>query len=137
MAIELVHLCDAHIKLREAITLPDTPLGTRMIFEVANADFEGARFTAALKGVGSADWVTIDARGIGTLDVRLTLETHDGAIVFTTYRGRFDIAAGGTIYAAPLYDTGDERYLWLNSIQAIAKGATDGTNLEYEIYEVR
>jgi len=137
MAIELVPLCNAHITLRKPITLPDTPLGTRLIFEVATAEFEGERFNASLKGASSADWVTIDARGIGTLDVRLMLETHDGAIVFTTYRGRFDLNTGGTIYATPLYDTGDERYLWLNSIQAIAKGTSDGDDLEYEIYEVR
>ena len=68
--------------------------------------------------------------------MRVTLETHDGAIVFTSYRGRVDLSTG-RVYSAPLYDTGDERYLWLNAIQAVAKGTTDGTNLEYEIYEVR
>jgi hypothetical protein len=137
MAIELVHLCNARFTLRAPITLPDTPLGTRVIAEVATAEFEGERFTATLLGAAAADWVTFDSRGLGTLDVRLTLQTHDGAVVFTTYRGRLDLAKGGVVYAAPLYDTGDERYLWLNSIQAIAKGETDGTNLEYEIYEVR
>jgi uncharacterized protein DUF3237 len=137
MPIELVHLCDARFTLREPITLPDTPLGTRVIAEVATAEFDGERFRASLKGVAAADWVTFDSRGLGTLDVRVTLETHDGAIVFTSYRGRLDLAKGGVVYSAPLYDTGDERYLWLNSVQAIAKGTTDGTNLEYEIYEVR
>jgi hypothetical protein len=137
MPIELVHLCDARFTLREPITLPDTPLGTRVIAEVATAEFDGERFTATLKGVASADWVTFDSRGLGTLDVRMTLETHDGAIVFTSYRGRLDLASGGAVYAAPLYDTGDERYVWLNRIQAIAKGTTDGTNLAYEISEVR
>jgi hypothetical protein len=137
MPIELVHLCDARFTLREPITLPNTPLGTRVIAEVATAEFDGERFKASLKGAAAADWVTFDSRGLGTLDVRVTLETHDGAIVFTSYRGRMDLKQGGTVYSAPLYDTGDERYLWLNSIQAIAKGQTDGTNLEYEIYEVR
>ena len=41
------------------------------------------------------------------------------------------------IYAAPLYETGDERYAWLNRIQAVAKGALDGQSLTYEIYELR
>jgi hypothetical protein len=136
MPIELVHLCDARITLREPVALPDTPLGTRVIVEVATAEFTGDRLKATLKGVAAADWVTFDSRGLGTIDVRMTLETHDGAIVFTSYRGRFDLSTG-TAIAAPLYDTGDERYLWLNAIQAIAKGKTDSTTLEYEIYEVR
>jgi len=137
MPIELVHLCDARFTLREPITLSDTPLGTKVIAEVATAEYDGERFKAKLKGVAAADWVTFDSHGLGTLDVRVTLETHDGAIVFTSYRGRIDLAKGGLVYAAPLYDTGDDRYRWLNAIQAIAKGTTDGTNLEYEIYEVR
>jgi hypothetical protein len=87
-------------------------------------------------GSAAGDWVTLDARGIGTLDVRATLETHDGALILTTYRGRIDLN-GGAIYIAPLYDTGDERYLWLNSIQAVGKGSLDGIELSYEIYEVR
>jgi hypothetical protein len=136
MTIELVHLCDARIQLRDPLTLPDTPLGTRMIFEVEWAEIEGERLKATHKGAASADWFTLDPRGVGTLDVRATIETHDGALVFTTYRGRVNLANGIT-YAAPLYDTGDERYLWLNSIQAIAKGGLDGNLLTYEIFEAR
>jgi hypothetical protein len=137
MPIELVHLCDARITLREPITLPDTPLGTRMIFEVASAEFEGERLEGRQVGAAAADWLTMDARGLGTLDVRATIETHDGAIIFTSYRGRCDVPSGGVVYAAPLYDTGDERYLWLNKIQAIAKGSLTDDVLSYEIYEVR
>ena len=50
-----------------------------------------------------------------------------------------DIAAisGNPIYAAPLFDTGDERYTWLNRIQAVSKGMVDGLTLTYEIYELR
>jgi hypothetical protein len=36
-----------------------------------------------------------------------------------------------------LYETGDERYAWLNRIQAVAKGTLDGQTLTYEIAEVR
>ena len=76
MPIELVHLADARFTLREPIALPDTPLGTRVIAEVASAEFDGERFKATLKGVAAADWVTFDSRGLGTLDVRVTLETR-------------------------------------------------------------
>jgi hypothetical protein len=134
MTIELVHLCDASFLLSDPVVLPDTPAGTRMIFEVEHAEFEGERLKGSHACRTSADWVTLGPGGVATLDVRLTLETHDGALIFASYRGR---VAGGVVYAAPLYDTGDERYLWLNAIQAVAKGTLDGNLLTYEIYELR
>lgn len=41
--------------------------------------------------------------------------------------------------AAPLYDTADPRYAWLNKIQAVAKGVVtpDLSRLDYEIFELR
>ena len=140
MTIELVPLMTATINLREPIMLPNTPSGTRLIVEVASATFEGERIRGKQKGVAAADWLTVGPDGTGTLDVRATLETDDGALIYTYYRGRLDVSqpvGSVPIYAAPLYDTGDERYAWINKIQAVAKGTTDGQLLEYEIYEVR
>ena len=43
-----------------------------------------------------------------------------------------------TIYVAPRFETGDERYAWLNRIQAVGKGILNqDLSLEYEWYEVR
>jgi hypothetical protein len=137
MTIELVPLANATITLAEPIVLPNTPGGTRMIVEVLDAVIEGERLSGKLKGTAAADWLTVGADGTVTLDVRATFETHDGAVVYTTYRGRSDVTPGSPIYAAPLYDTGDERYAWLNRIQAVAKGHVDGQTLTYEIYELR
>ena len=69
------------------------------------------------------------------VDVRLTLQTDDGAIVHVHYEGRGDAATGVTC-AAPLFETSDERYAWLTRIQAVGKSVFDGTKLEYEIFEV-
>jgi Protein of unknown function (DUF3237) len=140
MSIELVPLMTATINLREPIMLPNTPSGTRLIVEVASATFEGDRIRGKQKGVAAADWLTVGPDGTGTLDVRATLETDDGAVIYSFYRGRLDTTpplGSVPIYAAPLYETGDERYAWINKIQAVAKGETDGQLLEYEIYEVR
>jgi hypothetical protein len=35
-----------------------------------------------------------------------------------------------------VFETGDERYLWLNGIQAVAKGVRDGATLTYEMYQL-
>ena len=37
----------------------------------------------------------------------------------------------------PLFETGDDRYRWLNRVQAVAKGVLDGLALTYEVCEVR
>lgn len=142
MSIELVPLCTARITLAEPFFLPDTPAGTRVIVETTSFDVEGERIRAHMKGNAGADWLTLGAGMIGTLDVRALLETDDGALIFTWYHGRLDLSAGpgqAPAYAAPLYDTGDERYAWLNKVQAVAKGVTspDGTTLTYEIHELR
>jgi hypothetical protein len=140
MTIELVPLCTATITLKDPMMLPNTPSGTRTIVEVSAAKLEGERLTATMKGAATADWATIGPDMTCTLDVRSTFETHDGALVFSYYRGRIDLSqppGASPVYAAPLFETGDERYAWLNRIQAVSKGKLDGTTLTYEIAEVR
>jgi hypothetical protein len=142
MSIELIPLTTATATLCEPFLLPDTPAGTRVIAEVSDFELGGDRLTARMKGTAAADWMTLGAGMIGTLDVRALFETHDGALVYTWYRGRLDLSKGigaSPVYAAPLYESGDERYQWLNAIQAVAKGTLSegGTKLVYEIYEVR
>lgn len=133
MSLELVPLCTVTVSLAPTINVsPSLVIG-----EVTGARVEGERLNASMKGNAAADWLRISPEGYGTLDVKITLETDDGAIVHATYTGRllFDTMA---VYATPLFHTGDERYAWLNRIQAVAKGAfqADGT-LIYEMYELR
>ena len=139
MAIELIPLCTATVTLAEPITLADTPAGTRMIFEVLEARTEGERFTSRIKGSANADWFLVSADGTGTLDVRATVETDDGALVFIQYVGRTDLSGGpgAPVYVAPRFETGDERYAWLNRIQAVGRGHLAGAELTYDWYELR
>lgn len=142
MAIELVPLCTVKVQLKPPITIEGGPAGTRMIFEVAGAEAEGEGFTATLKGEATADWLVVGAEGTGTLDVRATLETDDGAVIFAQYNGKADLTAGmqfpATIYVAPRFETGDARYAWLNRVQAIGKGIVDeNLVIRYEWYVVR
>ena len=139
MAIELVELCTIDAVLSEPIVVGDGPSGTRMIFELLESTVTGDRFSGTQIGRASADWVTISGT-VGTLDVRATIQTHDGAIVFASYLGRVDLTHGpgsSPIFVAPLFETADDRYRWLNTIQGVGKGSLDGTALHYEWYELR
>ena len=51
-----------------------TPLGHRRIVRVTGGTFEGPR----LRG----DWLVERADGVRQLDVRITLRTDDGALIF-------------------------------------------------------
>jgi hypothetical protein len=126
-------------QLRRPFVLEGTPAGTRMIFELESGWIEGDRINAKLVGSSGADWLTVGPDGTGTLDVRMLVETDDGALVFITYNGRVDLTDPVHVYSAPRFETGDERYLWLNKIQAVGKGTLSdgGTTLTYELCEVR
>ena len=139
MAPELVPLCTIVIDLTDPMVLPNTPAGTRVIVEVSDFRVEGDRLRGKMKGAAAADWLTIGPDATGTLDVRATMETDDGALVFVHYRGRRDFSQGmdAPIYTAPMFETGDDRYAWLNKIQAVGKGNVEGTTLTYDVYEVR
>ena len=141
MGIELVPLCEIDIVLSDPLVVGDGSQGMRVIYEVVSASVTGERFRGRGVGNASADWVLLHGT-VATVDVRATFETDDGALVLATYRGRTNLAGtesteAGTIYVAPTFETGDERYAWLNSVQAVGKGRLDGTDLRYEWFEVR
>jgi Protein of unknown function (DUF3237) len=141
MTIELKPLATATIQLRPPIAIDNGPFGSRQVFEVVSAEFRGERFSASLKGVACADWLLVSADGAATLDIRGTLETSDGAVVYINYYGKSDFSQGLnfpiTIFVAPRFETSDPRYAWLNKVQAVGKGIVDeNLVLTYEWYEL-
>jgi hypothetical protein len=133
MSIELVPLCTATISINAPIRVSSSML----VGEVAEIQIEGERLRGAMIGRAAADWLRVSPDGYGIVDVRFTMETHDGAVVFVSYAGRFNFAAG-TVFTTPTFHTGDERYVWLNAIQAVAKGGfSSPTTVVYEMFELR
>jgi hypothetical protein len=140
MPIELVPLCTAKVQLKPPIEIGPAVFGSRMIFEVVSIETEGERFRATMEGAAAADWLLVGPGGEASLDVRATVRTHDGALVYAAYYGRFtfDGSLPVTIYVAPRFETSDARYRWLNHIQAVGKGVVDEKLLlTYEWYEMR
>ena len=60
-----------------------------------------------------------------------------GAAILVSYHG-IGLVEDGVFKArsAPLFETGDERYAWLNNIQAVGVGGLSGTSVVNEIYEL-
>jgi hypothetical protein len=138
VSVELVPLATMVAELAAPFMLAETPVGNRIIFEVVSGTVEGERINAKMKGNAAADWLAVGPDNTGTIDVRVLMETDDGALVFIQYQGRVDSnSPSGPIYIAPKFETGDDRYRWLNRVQAVGKGFFDGTTITYELYEVR
>ena len=118
------------------VVLPGGPQGTRMLVGVAAGRFKGERMQGSVVPP-SGDWVTQRSDGSIKLDVRLSLATDDGASILLTYNG-IGIFADGNLKArsAPLFETGDERYAWLNTVQAVGIGRLSGSDVVYDVYEL-
>jgi hypothetical protein len=137
--LEFLGLVEA--RLAPAHALLEAPFGGRLIVDVTAARVEGPRLKASLAGSAAADWVTVAPDGrTGALDVRATLRTDDGALIFSEYRGRVRFGKDGLhqVYTSPRYETGDPRYLWLNGLQCIGKGVSNAREgwLRYRLYAV-
>ena len=121
-----------------AVTIANGPQGTRLIATVSGGSFEGPRLKGRIANTAGGDWVTVCPDGSFRLDVRLTLETEDGALILMTYGGIGLVRDGQVnLRTAPVFQTGDERYAWLNSIQAVGFGTTNAGGVQYEIYGLR
>ncbi len=115
--------------------------GTRSIGYV-NGRFDGPGIKGTLK---ACDWFLTRADGIGEADVRGTMQTDDGALIYMRYNGLLDFrhTAGATptsgtcqVRTAVRFETGAERYRELNCVQAVGIGeiSFDTGRITYNIY---
>ena len=112
------------------------PQGTRIIAGVPGGSFVGERVKGTVVPPGG-DWVTSRANRVAQLDVRLLLVTDDDAAILMQYKGIADFSAGSA-RSAPQFETGDERYAWLNDVQAVGIGQlAESGGVTYEVYALR
>jgi hypothetical protein len=58
------------------------------------------------------------------LDLRITLETDDGALIYMTFEGVRDDGAPGAPYfrTTPRFETAEPKYAFLNRLLAVGSG---------------
>ena len=127
-----------------------TPLGHRRIVRVTGGTFEGPRLRGTVRP-GGGDWLVERADGVRQLDVRITLATDDGALIYAHYPGLFHAAPGvmeriargesvepSEYYfrTAPLFETAAENYAWLNRLLAIGIGRRTSRQVCYTVFAV-
>jgi hypothetical protein len=105
------------------------PHGTRITFPINGGSFEGDRLRGRVLAGGN-DWTVRRSDGVLELDLRVTLETDDGALIHMTFEGVRDDGAAGAPYVRtlPRFETAEPKYSFLNRLLAVGTGEirTDG-----------
>jgi len=127
------------------------PEGIRVNYYHTGGHVEGPTVSGTVLPVGG-DWLTLRKDGVGILDVRATMETNDGALVYTAYSGVVDIGEDGygrflrgdlptvaQLRIVPRYYTTHPEYQWLNRVQCLGIGQSDlvRSQVSYDIYAIR
>jgi hypothetical protein len=97
-----------------------TPRGSLFIFPVTGGSFEGDRLRGRVLA-GGGDWVTARPDGTLELDLRVTLETDDRALIHMTFTGIRD-DTNRYFRTLPRFETAAPQYAFLNRLLAVGIG---------------
>ena len=101
----------------------EVPHGTRVTALIGSGHFEGPRLRGKVLP-GGGDWTLLRADGVLELDLRITLETDDGALIHMTFEGIRDDGTAGAPYfrTLPRFETAEAKYSFLNRLLAVGTG---------------
>ncbi len=109
--------------------------GYTSIAPVTGGTFGGPRLKGTVRD-GGADWRT-QVSGHSSLDVRITLDTDDGAIIFMSYTGVVNPGENGLYWRVrPIFQTASEKYDWLNHTVCIGKSKQIQGKVAYDIFQI-
>jgi len=126
------------------------PHGTRVTAPIASVHFEGPRLRGKVLP-GGGDWTLRRMDDVLELDLRVTLETDDGALIhmasFGLRHGPPDVIAAlarcetvdpSTYYfrTTPRFETSHPKYTFLNRLLAVSSGDRRPTGPIYTIDEI-
>ncbi|WP_163510603.1 DUF3237 domain-containing protein [Fodinicola acaciae] len=152
-AIKTAHLFDIVVDLQPRLDIGQGPYGRRVLFGAAGGSFQGPKLRGEVLP-GGGDWALFRPDGTMTLDVRLTLRTHDEALVRMTYSGRWTVPTSLRADMAdpvgryqidpseyyfrtnPLFETGANEYAWLNDIVSVGSGYLVDGGVAYHVTEI-
>ena len=130
--------------------LGTVPHGMRIIVPVTGGDFEGPRLRGKILP-GGGDWLLLRSDGVLELDLRITLETDDQALIYMTFQGlrhgppdaiaalgRGEVVDPARYYfrTVPRFETSAETYGFLNRIVTVGVGETRPDGAVHRIGEI-
>jgi len=128
---------------------------TLSIFNVTGGWAKGPKINATVIQP-AADWIQSMPDASRRLDVRLTLKTDDGALIYVSYNGvilstqaardkqmKGEVVTSDDRYCitAPTFRTSHPKYAWLAATQAIGKFIESkhgqGSYIKYDVFAVK
>jgi hypothetical protein len=128
----LEHIFSYQVQLQPPEMIGSVPDGIRANVYTSQGTVTGKKVNGILRPVGG-DWVIVRPDGVAMTDVRGTIETVDGALIYITYTGMMDLGENGyqnalqsqfpataKIRNTPRLQTAHPSYQWLNRLQYIS-----------------
>jgi hypothetical protein len=143
-------LMTLQVTVSGAQKIGSVPHGTRVTAPVPSGHFEGPRLRGKVLP-GGGDWTLLRADGVLELDLRLTLETDDGALIHMASfglrhgppevlaalsRGEAVDPASYYFRTTPRFETAHPKYAFLNRLLAVAGGDRRAGGPIYTIDEI-
>jgi uncharacterized protein DUF3237 len=144
-------LMTLRVDVAAPLNIGAVPQGTRRTAPITGGHFEGPRLRGRVLPGASADWLLLRPDGVLELDLRATLQAHDGALIsmksFGLRHGPADVMAAlgrgeavdpATYYfrTTPRFETAHPTYEFLNRLVAVASGDRRPEGPIYTIHEV-
>lgn len=148
-SVPVTHLCDISVELQPAQVI-NTATGLRLTFVITAGEVTGP----ALRGEvlpGGGDWLQVGGDGVGHVDVRATIRTHDGALIHFTSGGVIRIPPDGFqrlreghplpftetyVRTTPVFETADERYRRLAQVVTVGYNVLSPDHVDYRVYQL-
>ncbi len=149
-SVEVEHLCDYSIPLLSEFPKFRTPGGVRMIASFNAGKIVGPRLNGEF--IAGGDWITQGNDGVSHIDVRATIRTDDGEYIYLTNIGKMVFSPEAyqrflngehircdEFYgrSSPRFETGAEKYAWLNGVVTIAYQEVQGSRVDIRVYLVK
>lgn len=133
LGYSLEYICSFTATLRPEVIGPLAE-GLRVNYHFTGGEVDGPKLRGKFRP-GGADFVTMRRDGVGVLDIRGTIETHDGAVIYVIGSGltytsedayeramKKDLPASVPLRAALHLATVHPGYLWVNRLQFVEIG---------------
>ena len=148
-AVSTHHLLDMHVDLLAPQVVPG-PEGLLLIAVTSGGSFAGDELRGEVLP-GGGDWIRVGNDRVARLDVRATLRTDDDELVYITTTGVCRLGDEGIarywqgetvgweeayIRGSIRFQTGAERYAWLNATHTVAMMQLAQDHVEYRVFAV-
>jgi len=109
----------------------------RVVVPVSGGTFSGPRLKGRIVAP-SGDWIVERSDGSRVLDVRLLVQTDDEHGIYVSWHGIAASSSTGGLVARilPVFETGAEKYAWLNEVVGVGVYHPTPHKIAYRVYRI-